>query len=79
MVKTKKTTVIELGPEDAALVVKEDCSLELFMPSISDDEIVNEATVYASLASLALSDDEIFKKCMERWAKIAEEAEENKG
>lgn len=66
----KELTIIELKPTDAAIVLREDGSMELFVTAKDDEEIVDGVTLAVSKIALTFKDPEVMDIIERRFNEI---------
>lgn len=72
-------TTIELGPNEAAMVINENREIQIHIPKFDDDEDVPAHISYmAALGILTKTDDEFVTKVMDKFYELMEEAEDVK-
>ena len=58
---SKPPTTFELGPMDAAIVLREDGGLEVAIPELSDEEVIPENVITGAALMFALQSPKIFE------------------
>lgn len=75
----KEPTIIELGPNEAAMVINEHREIQIHIPKFGDDETIPTHISYmAALGILTKTDDEFVTQVMDKFQELMEEAEDIK-
>ena len=79
MKKKKEPTIIELGPNEAAMVINENREIQIHIPKFDDGEDVPKHVSYmTALGILTKTDDEFVTQVMDKFHELMEEAEDMK-
>lgn len=57
--------LVKLGPNDVAIVIRDNLDMELLIPKRDDEEEVRDAEMHAFAVMMALGDEEMSQKIMD--------------